>query len=171
MGKREKVLIILMVAAIGYGAFELFYDPGHQLQTSGPGTDPERVSQLSAAVLETLRQAELSEDESFILEKASTPWTSSPFHVLTAPDTETITRETPEETTALETHPALVYSGYLEMGNRRMAVINGVDYLTGDILTGGMYKVGDIAPGRVILFSLTGEGELSLNFEDVILLD
>jgi len=43
------------------------------------------------------------------------------------------------------------YSGYLEIGDRRLAIINGIEYETGDELAMGGYIVRGIYPNRVVI--------------------
>ena len=42
-------------------------------------------------------------------------------------------------------------TGYVEIGTRRLAIINGEEYETGDRITGSPYMVRDISPEQVVL--------------------
>jgi hypothetical protein len=48
---------------------------------------------------------------------------------------------------------SLVYSGYIETPQRRVAIINGIEYVAGDQLDQSVYTVRHIAPTQVVLAS------------------
>jgi hypothetical protein len=57
-----------------------------------------------------------------------------------------------------------VYSGYLEVNQRRLAVINGMEYVVGEQLESGGYIVKSIDPEKVILEDVSKGGRLTLPF-------
>lgn len=154
MGTREKILVGLMIAALAYGAFELFVAPGENggpKQTSGP--DIETARQMEQKISTRIKQTELSPEQNYVLEMAGIQWQRDPFYVL------------PEQTDIAEgdseaegTSDKLKYTGYLEIGNTKMAIINGMEYRTGESLEQGGGTVRNILPGRVIIES-AGTGE------------
>ena len=72
----------------------------------------------------------------------------------TAPD-----KEIPEEI-------PFTYSGYMEMGKKKTAIISGLEYAQGDELRDGEYLVRAIYPNRVILESKEGKREIILPLEE-----
>ena len=57
-----------------------------------------------------------------------------------------------------ETQPEgmILYTGYLEMGTTRLAIINGNEYATGDMLEQGGYVVRSITPSQIVLATTDG---------------
>ena len=49
--------------------------------------------------------------------------------------------------------PNLVYSGFLEVGSKRLAIINGMEYEAGDKLDPGGFTIKSILPTRVMITS------------------
>lgn len=47
--------------------------------------------------------------------------------------------------------PDFIYSGYLEMGKRRVAIVNGLEYLVGDSIDSAGYYLADIQPEKVVI--------------------
>jgi hypothetical protein len=45
------------------------------------------------------------------------------------------------------------YTGFLRMGDKRFAIINGVEYASGDRLDQGEYMVSSITPSQVVIVS------------------
>ena len=43
------------------------------------------------------------------------------------------------------------YTGYMEMGDIKFAIINGLEYVAGDRLEKGDYIVSSITPSRVVI--------------------
>jgi hypothetical protein len=45
----------------------------------------------------------------------------------------------------------MIYSGFLQMGQKRLAIINGMEYETGDRLEPGGFLLKSISPTRVVI--------------------
>ena len=45
----------------------------------------------------------------------------------------------------------IIYTGYLEMGPKRLAIINGMEYESGESLAKGGHTVGLIYPDKVVI--------------------
>ncbi|MDD2604512.1 MAG: hypothetical protein RBR20_12560 [Desulfobacterales bacterium] len=168
MEKREKVLIALMVIALGYGAFELFVRPG----ASPPDTPAVSVSvdeavKVSQTVSQSLAEAELRAEEKHILATAATPWTSNPFYDWPHARPSDTLAEEPEPTPELDQiRAATVYSGYLEMGRIRIAVINGLEYRVGETLVDGSFMVERITPASVTLMAAQSQQQIIIPYQD-----
>jgi hypothetical protein len=52
----------------------------------------------------------------------------------------------------------LVYNGFIELGSKRLAIINGQEYEAGDKLNPGGFTIKSILPTRVVIVSAQGEG-------------
>ena len=67
---------------------------------------------------------------------------------------------------------SFTYSGYLEMVGVRIAIINGMEYETGDEIVGGPYVLRGIYPNRVVIGikGVDGEkGKITVPIEEEIL--
>ncbi len=165
MSKREKVLIVLMLAAVVYGAFELFYRPGAEAPGEVSRVEVDTARELSQEVSKSIAEAELRADESYILEVAAIRWMQDPFYQW--PEHDALW----EKAVPDEEKISMTYSGYLEMGKIRMAVINGVEYQTGEVTEDGRFVVVAITPGSVTLLSKKSGVEFTVPYEDRIFLD
>jgi hypothetical protein len=56
----------------------------------------------------------------------------------------------------------MVYSGFVEIGAKRLAIINGMEYEAGDRVIPGDLSVKTILPNKVIMTSPQGEIVLPL---------
>ena len=154
MTNREKIIVGLAALALGYGAIELLLpranvapvtaaaEPGgverlhHQGGRCDPGRHgrsrrhrhPESGSRLEAGPLPRDPESQGGRSDS----------------------------HAPHERTARL--PNLVYNGFIELGSKRLAIINGQEYEAGDKLSPGGFTIKSILPTRVVIVSAQGEG-------------
>lgn len=147
MGKREKILVALMAVAVVYGAVELFFLSGR----TGTGRQPDTVGLQAVAdmgrqVAVDIEAIQLSDLQRYVLTLASAGWRDDFFLVL--PETADAGRvyHAPEDPQV-----PFEYSGYLEVGKKRMAIINGMEYREGDVLEGVGFSLISVTPGNVVV--------------------
>ncbi len=150
MATREKILLVVMFLAIIYGIYALFLSSPSKttfFDTKGRET---QLNQLIADVSEDLNKEAITETDIHTIARAEAEWTNDPFY-------ETKFRVFDEAANARRTIDAafhegdFYYSGYLKMGEKKVAIINGMYYRAGDKLDQGGYIVRDIFPTRVLL--------------------
>ena len=154
MGAREKILVGLMVLAVLYGAFELLIGPPEK---SGPdeksGQEIESARKMAEKIDTRIDRAQLTAIQKNTLKLAAQQWERDPFYVL--PEEKSLAAN---DSGSRGNFGSLKYTGYLEVGDRKMAIINGVEYRMGERLEKGSGVVKQITPGRVIIESeRTGE--------------
>ena len=57
------------------------------------------------------------------------------------------------------------FTGYVDLGSGRLAVIDGYEYQAGDTLEGGGYKVLVVSPDKVTLESLANGQRLDIPYD------
>jgi len=142
MKPREKV--VLAVVGLGIvcaGAFSM-------LSGEGPATllGPDRAEAEKKAkeVLDAVRADELDTLALYRLALAQRNLTDDPFaRAVPARDA-----SGPEDSAEVK---SFAYSGFMEMGETRFAIINGLEYVEGDELEDGGYFVRDIRRSRVVI--------------------
>ena len=58
-----------------------------------------------------------------------------------------------------------VYSGFMELGSQRLAVIDGMEYMVGDQVEGG-WELLEIAPGSVVLRNEELGKQITVQYQD-----
>jgi hypothetical protein len=170
MEKREKVLIALMIIALGYGAFELFVRPAFKTADAPSSVNVDEAMNLSQALSKSLVQADLGADEKHVLEKAAAPWAANPFYDWPHPRAAEAMETGTKPALALEQiRKTTAYSGYLEMGRTRIAVINGLEYRVGETLVEGDYVVERITPASVTLMAEQSQQEITIPYQDAVI--
>jgi len=155
VSRREKIIVVITVLAALYGAYNfLFSSSGMKSRTAGVSRQ-----ELNSFITETfagISRALLTPDDREILMQAATQWETDPFVRSTAPLTrkrKSEPRRTPVETAGI------TYSGYIKMGNRYLAIINGMEYEVGDRLEPEGHVVSLISPEKIVI-RLRGKSEL-----------
>lgn len=148
MLSRERVIIFLMIVAVAYGAYNLFLAPGEKVTVDG---SQKKLAELKNFVVEAatrLSSESVSAADKYIIEKAEDTWPQNPFL-----QSGTILTSQPKEPKAeAETQKIkLSYTGFLQMADSFLAVVNDMEYETGEQLSGTGYYIKHITPEKVVL--------------------
>ncbi|MEH0018479.1 MAG: hypothetical protein V6Z89_02445 [Desulfobacter sp.] len=151
MNKREIIIVVAALVFAGYGLVDYVFlsKSTGDASRDNLGTRVAEIREFSTR--ETGRLVAIrsfSGDKTFpyLVSRLETPWEKDPF-ATQAPE-DGITED--EDTGPL---PDLVYSGFIRAGKRLMAIVNGMEYTTGDILNGTELRVKTITPTTVVLLT------------------
>jgi len=159
MTKREKIIVGIMVLTVGYGAIELLL-PRTKTGAAVPAApSAESLSAFISKVADTAKGA-ASESSALVIKKAEAGWKQDPFLVIRKPPPPAAEARAPKE--AVRPALNLTYSGFLETGPKRLAIINGMEYEAGDRVNPGGFSIKSILPNKVIMTSAQGEVVLPL---------
>jgi len=146
---REKIIVVLAVLALVYGAYEVFFRSAPApptFQSSSQGKSLDTLNSFITKVAEAAQEG-LSETDTYIIKRAEAQWIQDPLIRIRKPPKVEIK---PEDVVATEEpEMEIAYTGYIEMGSMRLAIINGHEYQTGDRLEQGGYIVRSISPTQV----------------------
>ena len=153
MTNREKIIVGLAALALGYGAMELLLPRAKVASVS----QPQSLEGLNAFITKVADATRVGTAEAgaIVIQKAEAAWKQDPFleiqkaKAVKPPD---------KPTTETARLPNLVYNGFMELGSKRLAIINGQEYEAGDKLSPGGFTIKSILPTRVVLVSAQGEG-------------
>jgi len=156
MTRREKIILAVtgVVAVIGLGVVLSGGGPGARPQTPPPAQAvPEALR--PNALLQTIQDAAPGKAETALLESIEKAWRLAAFY------------DKPLEGRSVAVKPTVMprYSGYVELGSGRLAIVDGFEYQAGDTLEGGGYKVISIVPERVVLESLANGQHVEIPYE------
>ncbi|MFP4672313.1 MAG: hypothetical protein ACOCY5_04020 [Desulfohalobiaceae bacterium] len=165
MARREKILVILMALALLYGALELFILPGRTPgpEQQEPEAEAEQAQELVQSLSQNVEDSSLSQAQTRVLHSANRKWDRNPFYVY--PESDFDASELVQETSEEELG-TIHYTGYLEMGQKRMAIINGSEYQTGDRLEQSNALLLGITPEHVLLRAPSGGKERLIPYTD-----
>ena len=151
--KREKIILGLVILAVLYvGGRYLFSNSGND--TAGLETEKDSAYGLVMEVAQRIARYNLTDMEQKVLENAQLPWPEQPF--ITEPASAGATEPSDASVLPSAASDDYNFTGYLEIGNRRLAIINGKEYETGDRLTESNAAVRSISPDQVLLTDADG---------------
>lgn len=152
MTRREKLLL----ASVGLAAvLAVFSLPGGKEPTDRPvGAVAEKDTAAQVRTLESRVAAAIPDEaDAAVLASVQAPWRWSAVY-----DKSLEGRQAAKMSD-------LQYTGYVELGSGRLAVVNGFEYQVGDELEGGGYKVVAISPETVTLESLDNGKQRTLSYQ------
>ena len=170
MSKREKIILVIMALTIVYGFYALFLEnpsPGKpKLAASGNKLDTFNTFITNVAALV---KGGVSEEETYIIDKIPVKWTKDPLlntgkEVAFKPEKEKLD-EVNKGKTAQEL--SIVYSGFLNMGNRNLAIINGIEFEKGEKLPASGHIVEEIYPNRVVFGMQGSKKKITVKLEEM----
>jgi len=150
MTNREKAIVGLMLLAVVYGVYIVFFaGPNEEAAfKSGGDTKLEALNSFITKVAEKTKSS-LPEEQAYALQKAQSDWTQDPLiHIKPK-----MSREEEAQRQPLKLDRKIIYTGFLQMGANRLAIINGLEYEIGDRLEPDGLIVRNIHPNHVVIGS------------------
>jgi hypothetical protein len=148
MSKREKIIVGLMILVVIYGAYSLFFESSGTKPKGEAGSKAAKsVDVFVAEIAQSLSGLDLTGPGAYVMSRAETSWERDPF--LDFELTPSGGGDPVVESIDIDT--VLTYSGFLRMGNRGLAIINGMEYETGEMLEETGYVVKKITPTQVVV--------------------
>jgi len=150
-----------MLLTVVYGVYAVFFEgksaapPIAQISAT---KELEDLNLFIAKVADAIKDG-LSDKDKYIIELAVAEWKQDPLISVELKDRPEI-----EILKAKQAAPVpspdlkIAYTGFMQMGDIKFAIINGVEYAAGDRLEQGDYILRSITPNRVVIVS-TGPGK------------
>ena len=151
-----------MAAAILFFVYNLLFSGSSGSKNRPSGQEQTPVTEFVMDLIKRIREADTTAADRLIMEKSAVKWMKDPFAVIKkAEASEKGTEKEEKIITRDDLAGAFSYSGYMEMGKSRLAIINGIEYQEGDTLDikGAFLK--KISPAEVLI-SVGGEQEVIL---------
>jgi len=154
ISKRERILLGAMGTAVLVTAVIMFWPGG---QPPSPEMTPAKLAESQKAAegqVQALELIKLQERESYAVKNAQLPWPGDPF----APK--------PPDPEAQVDRAKFQYTGFIKLGNRNLAVINGREYQVGESLDTGGFEVLEITAEAVVLQSTGRKNTVRIPYQD-----
>jgi hypothetical protein len=166
MTKREKIIVGLMLLTVAYGVYAVFFEGKTNPQEAFTISATQKLENLNAFITKVAEasKAGLSKEDQYIIQQAEADWKQDPLISAELKD-----RPQSEINKASQIQRASIpdlnvaYTGFMQMGDKKFAIINGVEYTAGDRLEEGEYIVRSITPRQVVIVS-TGRSKKKFIF-------
>jgi hypothetical protein len=158
MAKLKKIEIIILVIA----ALFILY-AGYEYLIAGPASKKVKTSTESVnintsitGITKDLGKDKITDFDAYVIRRMEADWGKNPFWKKDLYK-EWVNREGVAKGGVLA---KIIYSGYVDSGRNKMAVINGLEYRIGEQLELEGYVLKQITPSRVLIFNkYTGNEE------------
>lgn len=146
MTNREKIIVGLMLLTVAYGVYTLFFSSPRQAATVSGRKELATLSTFVTKVAEKTKTG-VSKEQAYILQKAQAKWKQDPLIQIQPKQTE----EKEVDSKPLVLNSDIAYTGFLSMGNKRLAIINGTEYEAGEKLEPDGFVIRSILPNHVVI--------------------
>ncbi|MBT3176193.1 MAG: hypothetical protein HOG03_01775 [Desulfobacula sp.] len=148
MKKREKIILILAITALLYGAFDYFILSSIKDETI-PSETENQFSDFLEEINTTLGNLNIIEQKTsnadYLVSMIESEWKNDPFSKI-----KKFSKN--NQNTAIDKEmEGLIYSGFIRFGNKMLAVIDGMEYTTGEHIKDSGYKIIRITPESVLV--------------------
>ena len=148
MKKREKIILILAILALLYGAVDYFIlssdkNEAINADTSNKSSDFIEKINTTLASLNIIEQKKTNAD--YLISMIESEWKNDPFSKI-----KNLSKENQKSAIYIKM-TGLIYSGFIKLGNKMLAVIDGMEYTTGEYIKDSGYKIIQITPESVII--------------------
>jgi hypothetical protein len=163
--KRQMIVLGVMVVVILYGAYDFLSS-----KKKSPVIDTaQKTSELKTLVTDltaSMEKDSATNPSALIFSRAEQEWTQDPF--LDSKSYSAWASISKEAKAGAEASKKIdfVYSGYLGLGKKRMAVINGMEYKEGDALDIRGFVLKSISPARVVIENSGTRAKLDIPLQD-----
>jgi hypothetical protein len=137
-----------MLVAVCLGSLMLFSDGQKKQGPTAASDKPNSITAMLTNLAAQFGNNTVLEQNQYVLSMAKTPWQDI---FLTGDDMMAQPAEALMSADMLPSNVSLVYSGYIETPQRRVAIINGIEYIVGELLDKSQLVIRHIDPQRVVL--------------------
>jgi hypothetical protein len=148
-----------MLLTVAYGVYALFFEGKAKSSTTpiAAVSATKQLENLNAFITKVAEasQAGLSKEDKYIISRAESAWKQDPLTTVELTDRPEDEIKRQKQQVAQTTGPQLnvSYTGFMQMGDKKFAIINGLEYAAGDELEQGGFVVSSITPRQVVIFS------------------
>lgn len=151
--KKQIIILSIMVVVIMFGAYNFLIAPRTKPTVIGIGEKSTGLEALKKDITANMPKGS-SASYNYIVGRAEAGWTRDPFYDSKS-FREWVRFKEPAKT-SVRTSQKLVfaYSGFLKVDKRKVAIINGVEYESGDPLEIEGYVLRNVYPDKVIIVNV-----------------
>ena len=159
LNKRQIIILSVAVLLVLFAVYELLI-----ARPSAKKVKADVAPVETATFTDTLRSdlmiGKVTGVDAYIAERAETEWDRNPFMETNA-YREFVGKETGGGPVA-----KIIYSGYVDAGKKKMAIINGWEYEAGQALDIEGYLLKKVMPSRILIINRTTGGESYVQLQE-----
>jgi hypothetical protein len=151
---RQIIILGVTVIAVLYGGYDFFFAKNKKAATVDTGKKIEELSTFMAEMTVALGKDTPSPVDAHMIRQAEAGWARDPFYNRKTEKTWAAAKEQAQTGgTAAAPRGQFIYTGYVDAGKKKIAIINGSEYGAGDVLDAEGYVLKEIYPARVTIYN------------------
>ena len=163
---RQIVILAVMLLAALYAGYD-FLSKGRKGATAvDTGKKVEELGVLVKDITTILTKDAPSRAAAHMVKQAEAAWPRDPFYEKIEAREVSVTREMAQASALAAVKGKILYTGYLDTGRKKIAIINGNDYVSGDVLDVDGYVLKSIDPTRITLYNKTTNLMIEISLQD-----
>ena len=148
--KREIIILVIAALFVLYAGYEyLIAAPASKKIKTSAGADSVKVDTFASGIIKDLGKDKITDLDAYVIRRMEADWGKNPFWKKDLYK-EWGNREGVAKSGVLA---KIIYSGYVDSGKNKMAVINGFEYRIGEQLEIEGYVLKQITPSKVLIFN------------------
>jgi hypothetical protein len=166
---RQIILLGVTLLAVLYGAYDLLFTGRKSPVNANTAKQTIDMGAFISEITATLAKDTPSPVDAQMIKRAETPWSRDPFYEQKSYRQLTAADEPPPAVIAAAVSAEkskFNYSGYVDMGRKKIAILNGNEYAVGDVLDVDGYVVNDIYPDRIVIYHKETRRMLEIPFQE-----
>ena len=151
--KRQMIILSIMVVAVLYAVYDFFIAPRTKPTVIDIGKKSAELEVFRTDITANIPKGSSAADD-YIVSRAEAGWTHDPFYDSRS-FREWVRFKEPSKT-GIKTSQKIFfgYSGFLKVDKRKVAIINGAEYESGDPLEIEGYVLKNIYPDKVVIVNI-----------------
>ena len=150
---RQIIIISIMAIAIVYAAYDFFIAPRAKNDMVDTGKKTADLEAFIADVTANIPKGSLSAADSYIISRAEAQWTHDPFYERKLFREWVKLRDAAKAGSGKTQKISFNYSGYVKVKDKKMAIINGIEYEPGESLEVEGYVLKNIYQNKVVIIN------------------
>ena len=148
--KREIIILVIAALFVLYAGYEyLIAGPANKKIITGASTDSVNINNSITGITKDLGKDKITDFDAYVVKRMEADWGKNPFWKKDMYKA-WVNREGLAQGGVLA---KIIYSGYVDSGKIKLAVINGFEYRIEEQLEIEGYVLKQITPSKVIIFN------------------
>lgn len=161
LNTRQIIIIIIAIAAIVFAAYSFL--SGGKTHKDAKESNPAGKDDYISSLAGDLMKNHVSVAEAYIVSRAETDWGKNPFWEKGSYREWALRDDAKDKGDA---SAKIIYSGYVDVGKKKMAVINGLEYSVGEKLEIEGYVLKKITAAKVVISNKSRGSELEILLQE-----
>jgi len=159
LNKRQIIILVIMGIAILFAAYD-FFAGRSVLKKNNMGPQPIEIESFVTSISNDVVKDKIASVDTYTIKTAEMEWTKNPFW------TRAEYREFAGNETGGGLAAKIIYSGYVDSGRKKMAVVNGFEYEVGDHLEIEGYVLKSVTPSKILIVNRDTGSELIIPIQE-----